>query len=144
MNEQQPIFTPEQFRTQAVELSQAVAELHRRDSRMIDPHDPFENETEFHDYQSDYAEIVPQIRIPGCRIPLRANDREKSRIRRSGRSCFPLRKQGIRVQFIIKEISDCGTPETAAGSERNGSGRHRRERRFREAQEYPYRRCDDR
>ena len=66
MNEQQPIFTPEQFRTQAVELSQAVAELHRRDSRMIDPHDPFENETEFHDYQSDYAEIVPQIRIPGC------------------------------------------------------------------------------
>ena len=82
MNEQQPIFTPEQFRTQAVELSQAVAELHRRDSRMIDPHDPFENETEFHDYQSDYAEIVPQIRIPGCRIPLRANDREKSKIRR--------------------------------------------------------------
>lgn len=82
MNEQQPIFTEEQFRTQAVELSQAVAELHRRDSRMIDPHDPFENETEFHDYQSDYAEIVPQIRIPGCRIPLRANDREKSRIRR--------------------------------------------------------------
>ena len=49
---------------------------------MIDPHDPFENETEFHDYQSDYAEIVPQIRIPGCRIPLRANDREKSKIRR--------------------------------------------------------------
>ena len=82
MNEQQPIFTPEQFRTQAVELSQAVAELHRRDSRLIDPHDPFENETEFHDYQSDYAEIVPQIRIPGCRIPLRANSREKSKIRR--------------------------------------------------------------
>ena len=82
MNEQQPIFTPEQFRTQAVELSQAVAELHRRDSRLIDPHDPFENETEFHDYQSDYAEIVPQIRIPGCRIPLQANDREKSKIRR--------------------------------------------------------------
>ena len=82
MNEQQPIFTPEQFRTQAVELSQAVAELHRRDSQLIDPHDPFGNETEFHDYQSDYAEIVPQIRIPGCRIPLRANNREKSRIRR--------------------------------------------------------------
>ncbi len=81
MNEE-PIFTPEQFRAQAVELSQAVAELHRRDSQRIDPHDPFENETEFHDYQSDYAEIVPQIRIPGCRIPLRANSREKSRIRR--------------------------------------------------------------
>ena len=82
MNEQQPIFTPEQFRAQAVELSQAVAELQRRDSRTIDPQDPFENETEFHAYQSDYAEIVPQIRIPGCRIPLRANAREKSKIRR--------------------------------------------------------------
>jgi hypothetical protein len=33
---------------------------------------------------------------------------KKSRIRRSGRSCFPLRKQGFRVQCIIKEISDCG------------------------------------
>lgn len=82
MNEQQPIFTPEQFRAQAVELSQAVAELQRRDSRTIDPYDPFENETEFHAYQNDYAEIVPQIRIPGCRIPLRANAREKSKIRR--------------------------------------------------------------
>ena len=81
MNEE-PIFTPEQFRAQAVELSQAVAELHRRDSRLIDPKNPFENETEFHAYQSDYSEIVPQIRIPGCRIPLRANAREKSRIRR--------------------------------------------------------------
>ncbi|MBQ4465715.1 MAG: CPBP family intramembrane metalloprotease [Oscillospiraceae bacterium] len=82
MNENQEIFTAEQFRAQAVELSQAVAELHRRDSQRIDPHNPFENETEFHEYQPDYAEIVPQIRIPGCRIPLKANSREKSRIRR--------------------------------------------------------------
>lgn len=82
MNEQQEIFTAEQFRAQAVELSQAMAELQRRDSKMIDPHDPFENETEFHDYQPDYSEIVPQIRIPGCRIPLRANSREKGRIHR--------------------------------------------------------------
>ena len=80
MNEE-PIFTPEQFRAN-LHAQEGVAELHRRDSQRIDPHDPFENETEFHDYQSDYAEIVPQIRIPGCRIPLRANSREKSRIRR--------------------------------------------------------------
>ena len=83
MNENQNIFTPEQFRVQAVQLSQAVAELQRRDSQCMDPHDPFANETEFHDYQSDYAEIVPQIRIPGCRIPLKPNSREKSRIRRN-------------------------------------------------------------
>ena len=82
MNENQEIFTAEQFRAQAVELSQAMAELHRRDSRRIDPQDPFENETEFHDFQPDYAEIVPQIRIPGCRIPLKPNDREKRNIRR--------------------------------------------------------------
>ena len=82
MNDPQNIFTPEQFRVQAVELSQAVAELHRRDSQCIDPHDPFGNESEFHEYQPDYAEIVPQIRIPGCQIPLRPNRREKSRIHR--------------------------------------------------------------
>lgn len=81
MDETKEIFTAEQFRAQAVELSQAVAELQRRDSQCIDPHDPFGNETEFHDYQSDYAEIVPQIRIPGCRIPMKPNSREKSRIR---------------------------------------------------------------
>lgn len=83
MNEYQEIFTAEQFRAQAVELSQAVAELQRRDSQRIDPQDPFGNETEFHEYQSDYAHIVPQIRIPGCRIPLKPNSREKSRIRRN-------------------------------------------------------------
>ena len=48
----------------------------------IDPHDPFGNETEFAYYNGDYGEIVPQIRIPGCRIPLKPNSRGKSRIRR--------------------------------------------------------------
>ena len=80
MNQTRDIFTPEQFRAQAVELSQAMAELQR--SQEIDPHDPFGNETEFHDYQPDYGEIVPQIRLPGCHIPLKPNSREKGRIRR--------------------------------------------------------------
>ena len=48
----------------------------------IDPQDPFGNETEFAGYNPDYGDIVPQIRIPGCRIPLRPNAREKSRLRR--------------------------------------------------------------
>lgn len=52
------------------------------DTAMIDPLDPFENETEFKHYNTDYGEIVPQIRIPGCKIPLMPNKRERSRIRR--------------------------------------------------------------
>ena len=81
MNENQEIFTADQFRQQALELSQAVAELQRRDAVTIDPQDPFDNETEFHEYAEDYGEIVPQIRIPGCHIPLKPNRRERSRIR---------------------------------------------------------------
>ncbi|MBR1555485.1 MAG: CPBP family intramembrane metalloprotease [Oscillospiraceae bacterium] len=48
----------------------------------INPKNPFRNETEFTDYNSDYGEIVPQIRMEGCQIPLFPNRREKSRIRR--------------------------------------------------------------
>ncbi len=76
------IFTAEQFKAQAAELRAAVAELQRRDEQTIDPHDPFGNETEFHDYSESYVDIVPQILIPGCRIPLRPNAREAGRIRR--------------------------------------------------------------
>lgn len=76
------IFTAEQFKAQAAELRAAVAELQRRDEQTIDPQDPFENETEFHDYNQNYAEIVPQIQIPGCRIPLRPNVRERRQIRK--------------------------------------------------------------
>lgn len=48
----------------------------------LDPQNPFDNETEFTYYNTDYGDIVPQIRIPGCQIPLMPNKREKSRIRR--------------------------------------------------------------
>ena len=48
----------------------------------INPKNPFGNETEFTEYNSDYGEIVPQIRMEGCQIPLFPNRREKSRIRR--------------------------------------------------------------
>ncbi len=48
----------------------------------INPKNPFANETEFEAYNSDYGEIVPQIRIEGCKIPLFPNLRERNRIRR--------------------------------------------------------------
>ena len=49
---------------------------------MIDPKNPFSNETEFAEYNSDYGEIVPQIRMEGCEIPLFPNQRERRKIRK--------------------------------------------------------------
>lgn len=83
MDERQEIFTSDEFRAQAAELRAAVAELQRRDEQVgIDPYDPFENETEFRHYNQNYADIVPQIQLPGCRIPLRPNARERRYVRR--------------------------------------------------------------
>ncbi|MBQ7004202.1 MAG: CPBP family intramembrane metalloprotease [Oscillospiraceae bacterium] len=48
----------------------------------IDPHNPFDNDTEFRHYNADYGYIVPQIRIPGCKIPVKPNRQEKSKIRK--------------------------------------------------------------
>lgn len=58
-----------------------MTELEKTESG-IDPKNPFQNETEFTHYNSDYGEIVPQIRMEGCKIPLFPNLKEKSRIRR--------------------------------------------------------------
>ena len=30
---------------------------------LLDPHDPFDNPSEFHSYQCDYGHIVPEIRF---------------------------------------------------------------------------------
>lgn len=52
-----------------------------RASDPIDPHNPFSNPTEESEYTPDYSEIVPQITIPGCRIPLIPSSGEKDKIR---------------------------------------------------------------
>lgn len=54
--------------------------VNRADER-IDPHNPFANPTEEPEYTPDYAEIVPQIETPGCRIPLMPSKSEKHRVR---------------------------------------------------------------
>lgn len=51
-------------------------------AELTDPKDPFGNETEFHDYQCDYGEVLPMIRIPGTRLPRLPGSKERSRIRR--------------------------------------------------------------
>ncbi len=70
------------------------------DTPAIDPHDPFSNETEFHHYTPDYGYIVPQIRIPGCRIPLLPNHAEKARIRHY----FGLVGFGLLAHMLISNL----------------------------------------
>ncbi len=46
-----------------------------------DSFNPFDNETEYREYSSDYRKIVPQIAIKDCEIPENPSDAEKGRIR---------------------------------------------------------------
>ncbi len=39
-------------------------------TQTLDPYNPFSNPTEERHYTPDYGDILPQIRVPGCRIPL--------------------------------------------------------------------------
>ncbi|MBQ8297830.1 MAG: CPBP family intramembrane metalloprotease [Ruminococcus sp.] len=83
--------TPEQFQTQIAALNHEIYELHKQleqkeqqiqTSTMIDKKNPFDNPTEYPDYNGDYTDIVPQIEIPGCKIPVEPHKGEKKRLRR--------------------------------------------------------------
>lgn len=63
-----------------LQLSEKEAQLQR--CSMIDKQDPFANPTEYPGYNGDYSDIVPQISIPGCRIPVEPHRGEKKRLRR--------------------------------------------------------------
>lgn len=67
--------------------------------RKIDPKDPFENFTEFKDYNSDYREIVPQIDIPGCVIPFEPSRNERKKIRQY----FNITGAGIILHFLAAQ-----------------------------------------
>lgn len=82
MNEENPVFMGDAFCKQPSDVQETAAEYGCRDNAVPDPHDPFGNETEFRDYNGDYGEIVPQIRIPGCQLPLRPDKQEKRKIRK--------------------------------------------------------------
>ncbi len=51
-------------------------------TQRIDANNPFCNPTQEADYSPDYGEIVPQIHIPGCRLPYTPSAREKKSIRK--------------------------------------------------------------
>lgn len=65
----------------------------------IDPQNPFENFTEFKEYNSDYREIVPQIDIPGCVIPFEPSKNEKKKIRRY----FNITGLWIIIHFLLAQ-----------------------------------------
>ncbi len=90
MNEQQEVF--------AAQLQ--AANTVQQDHPMIDPHDPFANETEYHYYNQDYGDIVPQIRIPGCRIPLQPDIRERRGIRRY----YNIAGTGLLLHLILSNV----------------------------------------
>lgn len=107
MNDESTVFTSEQFRIQAMELREAQAKLQSQTQTQtqaaepcINPYDPFENETEFHDYNEDYGTIVPQIRIPGCKLPYFPNKREKKNIRRY----YHVAGYGLLMHFLLSNF----------------------------------------
>lgn len=63
----------------------------------INPQNPFENFTEYEAYNSDYREIVPQIDIPGCKIPFEPSKAERRRIRHY----FNIAGGGIILHFLL-------------------------------------------
>ena len=64
-------------------LTKQIEETERDRAKqcVIDPHDPFNNPTEYHSYNDDYTEILPQITIPEYRIDLNPSYEERKRIK---------------------------------------------------------------
>lgn len=66
------------------ELSQQLAECRAVNLQrtLADPMDPFDNPTDYRDFNSDYAEIQPLIRQPGYRLPLEPDRHERKKLKR--------------------------------------------------------------
>ncbi len=82
--------TPEDYRAEIAALNHEIyilqTKIEQQNARqqkeeLIDKYDPFCNPTEYPDFCGDYSEIVPQIEIPGCKIPVEPSQKEKKRLR---------------------------------------------------------------
>lgn len=85
------IITPEDYRAEISMLNHEVYRLNKElqnskaqqmQNSLIDKYDPFDNPTDYHHYNEDYSDIVPQIDIPGCKIPVEPNRSERKKLRR--------------------------------------------------------------
>lgn len=56
-------------------------EQERALSDMPDPKDPFNNPTEYHDYNDDYSEVLPPIKTPAYKISLEPDYAERQKIK---------------------------------------------------------------
>lgn len=76
MNENPTYFQPQQTPYQS---SQQFCQ----DAPPIDPQNPFENSLENPAYRTDYRRVLPQIALPGFRIPIMPEREERRAIRKS-------------------------------------------------------------
>ncbi|MBQ8180460.1 MAG: CPBP family intramembrane metalloprotease [Ruminococcus sp.] len=96
---------------------------HLRNS-MADPHDPFDNPTEYHEYQDDYTEIQPLIAAPDYKPDLEPAAEERSNLRSAyavGGWCSLLRffvsysLMNI-LAFVIMQILEARNPDADSAS----------------------------
>lgn len=92
--------TPEEHKAQVAALNHEICRLSMKLREQeeaislgstIDCNNPFDNPTEYPGYNGDYRDIVPQIEIPGCVIPVEPHAGEKKRLKRFysiGGSCI--------------------------------------------------------
>ena len=85
------LISQEQHRAEVTALNHEIyrltkqieeTERDRAEKCVINPHDPFNNPTEYHSYNRDYTEILPQITIPEYHIDLNPCYEERKRIKR--------------------------------------------------------------
>lgn len=85
------IITPDEHSAKIAALNHEIYELSRQleecreanlRQTLADPDDPFENPTDYRDFNSDYAEIQPLIRQPGYRLPLEPDRHERKKLKR--------------------------------------------------------------
>lgn len=66
------------------ELSRQLDECREANLRqtLADPKNPFDNPTDYRDFNIDYADIQPLIRQPGYRLPLEPDRHERKKLKR--------------------------------------------------------------
>lgn len=91
---------------------------------MTDPHDPFENPTEYREYHEDYTEIQPLIATPGYKPEFEPAAEERSKLRSSyaiGGWCSLLRffvaysLMNI-LAVVVVRLLEKGNPQIDSGS----------------------------
>lgn len=85
------IITPDEHSAQIAALNHEIYELSRQleecreanlRQTLADPKNPFDNPTDYRDFNSDYTDIQPLIKQPGYRLPLEPDRHERKKLKR--------------------------------------------------------------